>query len=53
MSGGGDGGGGGDGRRGCVLCGCADHRLIGCHRHAAKKCSCFGGGGQKGAEEAA
>lgn len=27
----------------CVLCGCADHRLVGCHRHAAKRCSCFGG----------
>ena len=25
----------------CVLCGCADHRLVGCHRHMARRCSCF------------
>ena len=24
----------------CILCGCKDHRLIGCSRHMAKKCSC-------------
>lgn len=24
----------------CILCGCKDHRLIGCSRHIAKKCSC-------------
>ena len=24
----------------CVLCGCKDHRLIGCIIHVAKKCSC-------------
>lgn len=29
------------GKKGCVLCGCPDHRLVGCHRHAAKRCSCF------------
>ena len=28
-------------RKRCVLCGCADHRLVGCHRHAAGRCSCF------------
>jgi len=25
----------------CVLCGCKDHRLIGCTKHMAKNCSCF------------
>ncbi len=25
----------------CVLCGCREHRLIGCARHMAKKCGCF------------
>jgi hypothetical protein len=25
----------------CVLCGCRDHRLIGCAKHMAKKCNCF------------
>ncbi len=25
----------------CVLCGCRDHKLFGCNRHVAKKCSCF------------
>ncbi len=25
----------------CVLCGCRDHRLVGCGRHAAKRCSCY------------
>ncbi|EPA04645.1 hypothetical protein BG20_I0946 [Candidatus Nitrosarchaeum limnium BG20] len=25
----------------CVLCGCKDHRLIGCFRHSAKTCSCY------------
>ena len=24
----------------CVLCGCREHRLIGCAKHIAKKCSC-------------
>jgi len=25
----------------CILCGCKDHRLIGCTKHKAKKCSCY------------
>jgi len=25
----------------CVLCGCRDHKLFGCNRHVAKKCSCY------------
>lgn len=25
----------------CVLCGCRDHKLIGCIRHISKKCSCY------------
>ena len=25
----------------CVLCGCSDHRLIGCTKHLSKKCNCF------------
>jgi len=25
----------------CILCGCKDHRLIGCSKHLSKKCSCF------------
>lgn len=25
----------------CVLCGCKDHKLFGCNRHMAKKCSCY------------
>lgn len=29
--------------KGCVLCGCKDHRLFGCSRHAAKRCSCYAG----------
>lgn len=37
-------GGAGDGRdrdgRRCVLCGCRDHRVFGCARHAAGRCSC-------------
>jgi hypothetical protein len=25
----------------CILCGCNDHRLIGCSKHFLKKCNCF------------
>ena len=25
----------------CILCGCKDHRLIGCSKHLSKKCKCF------------
>jgi len=25
----------------CILCGCLDHRLIGCSRHFSKKCNCY------------
>ena len=25
----------------CVLCGCKDHRLIGCIKHISKKCNCY------------
>ena len=25
----------------CIICGCQDHRLIGCNNHRSKKCSCF------------
>jgi len=25
----------------CILCGCKDHRLIGCSKHFSKKCNCF------------
>ncbi len=25
----------------CVLCGCQDHKLIGCVKHLSKKCSCY------------
>ena len=25
----------------CILCGCNDHRLIGCSKHLSKKCNCF------------
>ena len=25
----------------CVLCGCKDHRLVGCGKHLAKKCNCY------------
>ena len=25
----------------CILCGCNDHRLIGCSKHFSKKCNCF------------
>mgnify|MGYP005994985935 FL=1 len=25
----------------CVLCGCKDHRLIGCSKHFSKKCNCY------------
>jgi len=30
------------GEKKCVLCGCKDHRLVGCQKHLAKKCSCYG-----------
>ena len=25
----------------CRICGCKDHRLVGCIRHKTKKCSCY------------
>ena len=25
----------------CILCGCMDHRLIGCTNHLLKKCNCY------------
>jgi hypothetical protein len=25
----------------CVLCGCLDHKIFGCNKHVAKKCSCY------------
>ena len=25
----------------CFLCGCKDHKLVGCVRHLSKKCSCY------------
>lgn len=25
----------------CILCGCRDHRLVGCVVHVVKKCSCY------------
>ena len=25
----------------CILCGCRDHKLLGCNRHISKKCSCY------------
>ncbi len=25
----------------CILCGCMDHRLIGCAKHLSKKCNCY------------
>jgi hypothetical protein len=25
----------------CIICGCQDHKLIGCINHKAKKCSCY------------
>ncbi len=25
----------------CILCGCKEHRLIGCTKHLAKKCRCY------------
>ena len=25
----------------CILCGCKDHRLIGCTKHISKKCDCY------------
>jgi hypothetical protein len=25
----------------CILCGCKDHRLIGCLHHLVKNCSCY------------
>ncbi len=30
-----------DSKKKCIVCGCQDHRLIGCTKHKAKKCSCF------------
>jgi len=24
----------------CVICGCKDHKIIGCSRHWSKNCSC-------------
>ena len=29
------------GEKKCILCGCKDHRLIGCNRHLLKKCTCY------------
>ena len=29
------------GQKKCILCGCMDHKLIGCNRHILKKCNCF------------
>jgi hypothetical protein len=29
------------GEKKCILCGCRDHKLLGCNRHMSKKCSCF------------
>ena len=25
----------------CILCGCRDHKLIGCSKHLSKKCTCY------------
>lgn len=25
----------------CVLCGCRDHKMVGCSKHVLKKCSCY------------
>jgi len=25
----------------CIICGCKEHRLVGCVRHKAKKCRCY------------
>ena len=25
----------------CIICGCQDHRLIGCIKHKTRKCSCY------------
>ncbi len=25
----------------CIICGCRDHKIFGCNRHMAKKCSCY------------
>ena len=25
----------------CMICGCGDHKIFGCNRHVAKKCSCY------------
>ena len=25
----------------CILCGCKDHKLLGCSRHFTKRCSCY------------
>ena len=29
------------GQKKCILCGCRDHRLIGCTKHVLKKCNCY------------
>ena len=31
----------GEQKKNCIICGCQDHRLIGCVKHKSKKCSCF------------
>ena len=28
-------------RKKCIICGCQDHRLVGCIKHKTKKCSCY------------
>jgi len=25
----------------CIICGCKDHRLVGCIKHKTRKCSCY------------
>jgi len=25
----------------CMICGCQDHRLVGCIKHKTRKCSCY------------
>jgi len=27
--------------RKCILCGCKDHKLLGCNKYLSKRCSCF------------
>ena len=31
----------GNNNKKCIICGCRDHRLVGCVKHKAKKCSCY------------